>query len=307
MDKLAVIVVTYNGAQYLQKCFQTLRSVFKQSYLIVIDNASTDGTREILSKADLDYLILSDENLGFGKANNIGLQWAYTKGFQNMMLLNQDTYIPLQDAAAFLAAADVSFKKGYGVVSPVHTGPDGLSLDFKFADYVSQRNAPGLLNLIAKGVGDQEVQAVKSVNAAAWIISRNCLETVGLFDPVFPHYGEDTDYIKRMRYHGLKLGVWPYFKIVHDRPQQEAFTLEKKLARIQIWALSFLKNLERPLWKQYLHLPIHLFARINKLGKGSLWTYGKTTNGVLELLPKYQLLNRHRRQCKQKAAFLKHD
>ena len=54
------------------------------------------------------------------------------------------------------------------------------------------------------------------VNAAAWLISKKCLLAVGGFDPLYPHYGEDTDYIQRAQYFGFKIGIVPSVKIWHD-------------------------------------------------------------------------------------------
>ena len=62
-----------------------------------------------------------------------------------------------------------------------------------------------------------DVYEIKFVNAAAWLISRNCIETVGGFNPLFFLYGEDNDYLTRVKYHKFKVGVYPDANIYHDR------------------------------------------------------------------------------------------
>ncbi|MBQ9214435.1 MAG: hypothetical protein IJ150_10930, partial [Bacteroidales bacterium] len=53
--------------------------------------------------------------------------------------------------------------------------------------------------------------------AAHWFLTRKCIEKIGGFSPTFRHYGEDNNYAHRVVYHGLKIGVVPSLKVVHDR------------------------------------------------------------------------------------------
>ncbi|HYC84126.1 MAG TPA: hypothetical protein VEB86_02845, partial [Chryseosolibacter sp.] len=59
------------------------------------------------------------------------------------------------------------------------------------------------------------------VNAAGWLLTRKCIETVGLFEPLFPLYGEDQNYTQRLRFHGLFLGIIPAARMVHDRAERQ--------------------------------------------------------------------------------------
>jgi len=62
----------------------------------------------------------------------------------------------------------------------------------------------------------KDVYQTLYVNAAAWLLPRRTLETVGGFDPIFFHYGEDDNYMQRTHYHGLKIGICPKIRICHD-------------------------------------------------------------------------------------------
>ena len=78
--KLLTIIVTYNGIRWIDRCIDSVIGSSVHSDIIVIDNGSTDGTQErIRERWNEVLLIQSDENLGFGRANNIGFDHALSK------------------------------------------------------------------------------------------------------------------------------------------------------------------------------------------------------------------------------------
>ena len=64
------------------------------------------------------------------------------------------------------------------------------------------------------------VYQVEFINAAIWLLSRQCVERVGLFNPVFSQYGEDREYADRVRLHGMRIGVVPNRYGFHMRTQE---------------------------------------------------------------------------------------
>ena len=81
MSKVHIIIVTYNAMKWAEKCFTSLRQSSILLKCIVVDNGSTDGTQEYIRKNFSEVeLIISEDNLGFGKANNIGIARAYQQG-----------------------------------------------------------------------------------------------------------------------------------------------------------------------------------------------------------------------------------
>ena len=107
----------------------------------------------------------------------------------------------------------------YGVLSPIQMKADMNHLDEKYADNVignHQKSYPMLVDDLYFG-RLEDVYEVSYVMAAHWLISRKCLEKVGGFSPTFPHYGEDDNYIERVRYWNMKCGIVPLAKAVHDR------------------------------------------------------------------------------------------
>ena len=85
-----VIIVTFNGERWIK---DTIHSIYKSNYscrIVVIDNGSSDNTLEILSGFNEIKLIDNDLNLGFGQANNIGIEYSQKNNADYVFLLNQD-------------------------------------------------------------------------------------------------------------------------------------------------------------------------------------------------------------------------
>ena len=94
MTRIATIIVTYNGSRWIKKCLEHLFLSSVSSDIILLDNKSTDDTLEIIRPflPKIEFIQLSS-NLGFGGANNIGIQKALDLGYSHIFLLNQDTYV----------------------------------------------------------------------------------------------------------------------------------------------------------------------------------------------------------------------
>ena len=100
------VIVTHNGAKWIKKCIDSLLSSELATTIILIDNNSSDKTVEFVSKNFPSVVVLENKlNLGFGKANNLGISYALKKEADFVLLLNQDAYInnqTLKDLVAIL-------------------------------------------------------------------------------------------------------------------------------------------------------------------------------------------------------------
>jgi GT2 family glycosyltransferase len=143
-------------------------------------------------------------------------------GAEHVFLLNQDAYL-IDDVVEKL----VDFQKknlDYGIVRPIHLNGDGTRLDINFSRYVSYKNNGDFYSDYVLKKSLKQVYDVPFVNAAAWLVSKNCFEIVGGFDPLFFHYGEDENYCQRVLYHGLKIGVLSDSFVRHDRENRKELT-----------------------------------------------------------------------------------
>ena len=92
-NSISVVIVTFNGSFWIEKNLSQLLNSAIPVDIIVVDNASTDATISLIEKFPSVTLIKSKVNLGFGKANNLGIKHALNNGAEAVFLLNQDTWI----------------------------------------------------------------------------------------------------------------------------------------------------------------------------------------------------------------------
>ncbi|WP_339904649.1 glycosyltransferase family 2 protein [uncultured Cyclobacterium sp.] len=216
--KLVSIIVTYNGSFYIESCIESLMNSNLSTDIIVIDNNSTDETVNIIeSKYTNIKLIKSNINVGFGKANNIGLSLVLDSDADYVFLLNQDARVEFKTLSRLVLQHMEN--TDFGVLSPIHLDGSGKLLDIPFLSYLISSKIGGIEliseNLIGKN--SNLLYPIDFVNASAWLISRNCLNLVGGFDPLFIHYAEDNNYLDRVHYHGLKVGIVSNSRMYHDR------------------------------------------------------------------------------------------
>lgn len=214
--KLFVIVVTFKGKQWYDRCFQSLRESALPIETIVVDNASNDGTVEYIKQNYPEIILIeSKENLGFGRANNMGMRYALDHGCDYVFLLNQDAWIEPDTFEKLIAIHREH--EDFGIISPMHLTAEKDSIEKSLLEFLMDRgNADlALLNDLYFGRLKDWYEA-KYINAAAWLLPRKTLDTIGGFDPIFYHYGEDDNYLQRVRYHDLKVVICPKSRVVHD-------------------------------------------------------------------------------------------
>jgi GT2 family glycosyltransferase len=243
------VVVTYNGASWVEKCLGSLRNSRYPLKTIVIDNNSSDDTvAQIEQRYPEVHLIKSALNLGFGKANNLGISKALKHGADYVFLLNQDAWIEGSTLDTLVTAAVAN--RNVGVVSPLHYTGSGVRLDQAFRSYITKNYSEQKIYEIIQRK-DSQIYTSEFINAAAWLVSRNCFETVGGFGSLFFHYGEDRDYVQRMNYYGLKLGFIANAKIYHDREFREnnksTARYSKLLANYRVGCLRRCSNVNHTL------------------------------------------------------------
>lgn len=221
-----IIIVTYKGRQWYDRCFTSLRQSTMPVQTIVVDNTPGEEDANYIREHFPEVMVLKPEqNLGFGKGNNLAMKYAREQNADYVFLLNQDTWLIDKDMFAKLVSISEKYPE-YGILSPLHVKADEKTLGMMLEHQTNYTSSMMLNDLLKGEIAD--VYATNFVNAAAWLLPRKTLEVVGGFDPIYQHYEEDDDYLNRVRYHGLKIGVCPLTRLVHDHQAMKNPFDEKK-------------------------------------------------------------------------------
>lgn len=235
MSRILAIVVTFNARLWIDKCLGSLLDSSERPDITVIDNASSDGTSDYIREFyadDVDFVELK-ENVGFGQANNVGLKKMLDGNYDFAYLLNQDAWVN-KDTLEKLVN---SWRADFGIMSPVQINADG-KMDRNF----SRKCKKYLSHSLDMVKGDRLVTEVPFVMAAHWLLSREAVKRVGGFSPAFAQYGEDDNYIDRLHYHGLRVGVAPDVTAVHDRGGRK----DSRERRLKLKCVSVVVSFSNP-------------------------------------------------------------
>lgn len=230
--------MTYNGSKWIEKCINSLLHSIYPVDIVVIDNSSTDDSVELLKQFSEIHFIQSEENLGFGKANNIGIDYALKNNADYVFLLNQDTWVFDDTISNLVTVAQKN--PSFGIVSPMHFSGNEKTLDEGFVTYYNRKIEEN---------SDLTIAIVPFVNAAAWLVSSDCLRKVGGFEPLFGHYGEDRNYCDRVLYHQFQIVIVENAKICHDRKITRSF--KKDVIQSKYRMLSQVLDINNTLFVSY--------------------------------------------------------
>lgn len=264
MVDLSVIIVNWNVQDLLRHC---LHSIFanwppSQMEIIVVDNASTDGSAEMVSAEFPDVqLIVNTENRGFPAANNQGL--AVARG-RYILLLNPDTEVLGDALATLIAFADAH--PDVGVVGPQLLNPDGTVQS-------SRRRFPTLMTALFESTWlqpyaprrllehyyvldrpDDAVQDVDWVTGAALMARREAMEQVGPLDEGFFMYSEELDWCRRFRDAGWRVVYLPTARIIHHIGKSSEQVLPARHIHFQTSKVRYFRKYHGPLAAGMLRL-----------------------------------------------------
>lgn len=284
-SEILVIIVTFNGMRWLEKCVSSVHASTVPADIIAIDNGSTDGSVEWLRKHGVN-VVASSDNLGFGAANNIGMKRALEEGYSYVYLLNQDAWLEPDTIENLLKGFESA---PFGILSPIQNDASGRKMDRQFAKRCKK--------YLRQHKGETAVE-VPFVMAAHWMVSRGCMMQTGGFSPAFKLYGEDDNYIDRAHYFGWRCGVVPGAKAVHDRGDRKE-TPEKRMFLKCNASVVHVSSPKRWLLLRLLGEPLRL------LGIAMLHFDKEPLRFIGTLWKRYPELIRFRKQSRKPGAFLR--
>jgi glycosyltransferase involved in cell wall biosynthesis len=177
MDKnrTAAVVVTYNRLTLLNKCIEKLRGQTVPCDILVVDNASTDGTTPWLREQEEAGLLRTRNtggNLGGAGGFNKGMRWAVEDGYKYLWLMDDDC-LPEQDALEKLLEADSLLNGSYGWLSSVALWTDGNVCSMNIQRKTPYQDIDGFASPLTPCV--MASFAWKKTLRRCWIFSITCL------------------------------------------------------------------------------------------------------------------------------------
>lgn len=255
MIEVSIVILTKDRQEMLAQCLSSLRRNLDPAYeTIVVDNASQDGTVEMLKNFKDIILVKNPKNLGVAAGRNLGVQKA--KG-NFIIFLDDDTFV--KESNPFCQMIDfMKANKKVAVVGPKIIYPDGQVQE-------SARLFPTLPALIWRGtflhkifpdvsfyhdyvlknVAHNEIKEVDWVMGACQVIRRNIFDKIGFLDEGYFFGYEDIDFCFRVNKAGFKVIYYPFVEIVHYYQRESAKGMVNRAK------LEHLKSILRFFWKRY--------------------------------------------------------
>lgn len=230
MIELSIIIVNFNTKDFIKQCIASIiGSSFEREFeIIVVDNASTDGSVEDIQKTTSltqnFFLIENKENVGFSKANNQGIGVAKGSYF---LFLNPDTVFSTDTLETV-----ISFMEKHpdvGVATARINLPNGTLDEACHRGFPTPWNAFCYFSSLSKLCPKSKLFAgyqmgwldlsttheVESVCGAFMMVSRQAGDQIGWWDEDYFWYGEDIDFCYRIKQKGLKIYYIPSASITH--------------------------------------------------------------------------------------------
>jgi GT2 family glycosyltransferase len=204
-----VVIVNWNTADDVAACVESLRGATggRLARVVVVDNASTDGSAELLERCTDVHVVHATRNLGFAGGANLGAQHT---GSRLLLFLNPDARVLPETIA--VAADFLDAHPEFGIVGPLLVDGDG-----------AWQPSAGRFNVLGHLVLDTRLarrqprrsRAVDWIHGAFLLISRDLFRRLGGFDERFFMYGEDMDLCARARAAGYRTAIVPQARAVH--------------------------------------------------------------------------------------------
>ena len=225
MNKISFIIVNYNTKELLERCVENLLGIFPEMEVIVVDNASKDGSIELMEQKYADRArLIKSENKGLAHGNNLALD-AATGHY--LIFLGSDAY-PTKEAIADMY--DFMEKTpGVGIVTPklvlrsggvdwdAHRGlmtPRSTLMHFSRLNRVFWKSK--FFNEYFKGYEDMNsVHEIDACISHFMLTKREVFDKVGRWDEGFFLFGEDIDFCFRVKEAGYKIMYLGNVEVLH--------------------------------------------------------------------------------------------
>ena len=266
---LSIVIVNWNAGDLLRRCVGSVVAAAPATAyeIIVVDNASSDGSLAALKGDDRAAALIRDgrlrlventENRGFGAANNQAFALSRSAF---VLLLNPDTVMVPGAIESLIAVLRAD--PGIAACGPRLVNPDGslqvsvwrnppAAWEILLSNLKLYRLLPARVRgelLLGPHWRHDRRRSVRMLSAAALIVRREAIDAVGGFDERFHMYGEDNEWCLRMVRGGWRLVFEPGVVLRHDEAQSSLkrwTSLEKR--RLQLESSFFFQRVSVPRW-----------------------------------------------------------
>jgi GT2 family glycosyltransferase len=266
--KVAVIVLNWNGRDLTLDCLDSLlKSTYPNLEAWLVDNASSDGSAEVVEKkyGGRVKILVNDSNLGFAGGNNAGIDRVLAEGADYVLLLNNDTVV--DPCMVGHLAGLLDNQPEAGIAGPkiyYYSPPDQIW--FAGGKVFLARATARHIGIREKDSGRYDtLKETDYITGCALMARREVFEKIGRLDPVYMAYFEDTDFCMRARLAGFKIYYVPTGKVWHKISastggQLGALKIKRKLRSTRI----FFGRYARP-W-HWLTIPFYFLADVIRIG-----------------------------------------
>jgi GT2 family glycosyltransferase len=255
LSLLSIIIVSFNAEADLTACLLSLKKAPPaiEHEIIVVDNASSDGSVEAASAIAGVKVITMDRNRGFAAANNAGIRQS---SGNYLLLLNSDTVAAAGAIDALVARLQAV--KAAAVAGPRLVDAQGHA-ELSFGRMISPLNEFRRKRRSRKWIEKETAreQFVDWVSGACLLVRRGEAEEVGLLDERFFLYTEDVDFCHAVRKLGRKILFTPAAVVMHARGRSRASRPEASQSAYRRSHLAFYQK-HHPVWVPLLKLYLRL-------------------------------------------------
>lgn len=285
---VSIIILNWNGKEDTLECLASVNKIDYPNYkIIVVDNGSSDGSVEAISKPYPDVTLLqTGENLGYAGGNNVGIRWALEHETDYILILNNDTVIAPNLLTTFVnAAKPLSRGSILGAKIYYYDKPD--TIWFAGGRWLRNNNCFEHIGCNQEdNIAFDKTIEVDYITGCALFTESHTFKDVGLLDEEFFLTYEETDWCYRAKDKGHNCFVIPEAKLWHkvsssfggeNSPLVHYFMVRNKL----LWAERHLPLMARiKLHKENLVTlreiflpPIFLSKKESSWAKSFLWSF----------------------------------
>ena len=208
-ERVYVILLNYNGYEDTINCINSLKQCEESLVIVVVDNDSPDGSADKLERVNGIKLIKNNNNSGFAKGNNLGIEYALNQGAEYVLLLNNDTEVRT-DTIKILKEKLISDKE-LGIVGSRIMYYEKKNLINYYGGHINWLKGITVHEHMKEEYSEKLNKGsffyTDFITGCTMLIRREVFKTIGLLPEEYFMYYEDADFCVQVIEHGYKIGI----------------------------------------------------------------------------------------------------